>query len=1053
MANQKTVGIRIELNGWKGVVQNIEQFETLIKEAKEDLKQLDIGGKNFKELTTQIQNAETQLTALNEASRGFSPEKQLEGYGKLAGGITSSFAAATAAVSLFGGESEAVAEAAAQAQNLITIALSARGIQEVAVGAKIVATTIAQKAANAATLAGNAATKAFYTTLAANPYGAILAVVGLLVTAFVAFGNETEKLVSTQKNINDAMNEASESIYQQRLRIETLTDIVQDNNVSLEVRKQAYEDLKKLVPELTDLTYEEALAMGDLEVKTKAAIEALYDKALADIFAKKAAEEFANQTDINNKSIDELTTGWQSFLNNILAGVGPLRNINKILLDAADASAERERLLEISRKNEAAYQEQAAIYLRKTVEREQAAAQATETKKQAEERAKKAEENRKIGIEKLTQALKKQVDVQKALIKDLDALASAEFEVSNGIIERAEGIIERQNAILEQRGELYKTSYQKLKAELEEAFVLLVPDENERKFLVDGFYSIFNEIQEQMFTTSMAITGDIDGLINSFFGLDDTIEILGRTFTKAQFKELIPAESQQELVRYFRTFSDLVSKIEDFQTVDPTRLLNLESSVDVTESLLGLQTEYQTLLEEQEKTGMSDLAVRDKITQSIIQSFQLQSKFLPLYDETGKLINDEYGARQANNDAVNDFIDLIMKAVYNQAIFAKGVEDTNEEVQKLGKTIDENYVKQIKQIAEQGLPVLKEKFAEAFKGGVEEVDTFLMVLLSLFDDLDKIFTQEQLLGLFDEFQKALTENTDLTEEELKAFQIILDKFAGSFEEKLAGTNEKFSELSELIKGQLKDINIDEFVSDLTRAFELFSEKVGQIASLYREQASFQLEVLQKENKDALAQVVGDTAEANTKRLELTQQYETRKAQLEKEARLKSLQFTLAQSIANSAAGLLKTYAEYGFSPIGIALGLIQAGISTAEVALIGQQINYVKSLRRGGMLANGGILSGPSHENGGITFGQAGVQLEGNEAVIARGATLNYQSLLSQINQSGGGRPLVVSNPMDSRLIEVLAKERQTPIRAYVMEQDITKAQTVNRKLEQLATL
>jgi len=1053
MANNKTVGIRIELNGWKGVVQNIEQFETLIKEAKEDLKQLDIGGKNFKELSTQIQNAETQITKLNEASRGFSPEKQLEGYGKLAGGITSSFAAATAAVSLFGGESEAVAEAAAQAQNLITIALSARGIQEVAVGAKIVATTIAQKAANAATLAGNAATKAFYTTLAANPYGAILAVVGLLVTALVAFGNETEKLTTAQEGINDAMNEASESIYQQKMRIETLTDILFDNNVALETRKQAYNELKKVVPELTDLTYEEGMALDDLKGKIDAAVQGLYDKALAEIFAKKAADEFANQMDIQNASIEDLTTGWQRFVNTIIGGMGPMAQFNTMMYNAADAVEEQTKRRKASQEREAAYNAQAEAFLRKTVEREAAAAKVTEDKKQAEERARKAEEDRKIGIQKLTEALKKQVDVQKALIKELDDLASAEFEVSNGIIDRAQDIIDRQNTILEQRGELYKTSYQKLKAELQEAFVLLVPDETERRFLTDGFYSIFNEIQEQMFTTSMAITGDINELIDKFFGLDDTIEILGRTFTKAQFKDLIPKESQDELVRYFGTFNELVTKIEGFQIVDPTRLLNLEAGIDVTGELIALQTEYQLLLDEQERTGMSDLAVRTQIAESITKQFQLQSKFLPLYDAAGNLIKDEYGARQANNDAVNDFIDLILKAVYNQAVFAKGVEDTNEEVQKLGKTIDENYTKQIKQIAEQGLPALKEKFAEAFKGGAKEVDNFLMVLLSLFDDLDKIFTQEQLLGLFDEFQKALTENTDLTEEELKAFQAILDKFAGSFEERLAGTNKKFSELSKLIKGQLSEINIDEFVSDLTRAFELFSEKVGQIASLYREQASFQLEVLQKQNKDALAQVVGDTAEANTKRLELTQQYETRKAQLEKEARLKSLQFTLAQSLANSAAGLLKTYAEYGFSPVGIALAGIQAGISTAEVALISQQINYVKSLRKGGMLANGGILSGPSHENGGITFGQAGVQLEGNEAVIARGATLNYQGLLSQINQSGGGRPLVVSNPMDSRLIEVLAKERQTPIRAYVMEQDITKAQTVNRKLEQLATL
>jgi hypothetical protein len=78
--------------------------------------------------------------------------------------------------------------------------------------------------------------------------------------------------------------------------------------------------------------------------------------------------------------------------------------------------------------------------------------------------------------------------------------------------------------------------------------------------------------------------------------------------------------------------------------------------------------------------------------------------------------------------------------------------------------------------------------------------------------------------------------------------------------------------------------------------------------------------------------------------------------------------------------------------------------------------------------------------------------LEGNEAVINRRSTLQYSGLLSQINESGGGRPLLVNNIMDSRLAEVLASVKSEPIRAYVLEQDITKSQAVNRRLEELAT-
>jgi hypothetical protein len=99
----------------------------------------------------------------------------------------------------------------------------------------------------------------------------------------------------------------------------------------------------------------------------------------------------------------------------------------------------------------------------------------------------------------------------------------------------------------------------------------------------------------------------------------------------------------------------------------------------------------------------------------------------------------------------------------------------------------------------------------------------------------------------------------------------------------------------------------------------------------------------------------------------------------------------------------------------------------------------------------GGFIDGPSHEQGGVYAG-GGYTLEGNESVINRQSTLQYSGLLSQINQSGGGRPIVVQSPMDSRLVEALAKQKTEPIRAYVVEQDITKAQSINRRLEQLAS-
>ena len=101
----------------------------------------------------------------------------------------------------------------------------------------------------------------------------------------------------------------------------------------------------------------------------------------------------------------------------------------------------------------------------------------------------------------------------------------------------------------------------------------------------------------------------------------------------------------------------------------------------------------------------------------------------------------------------------------------------------------------------------------------------------------------------------------------------------------------------------------------------------------------------------------------------------------------------------------------------------------------------------------GGLLEGPSHEQGGIRLAQTGVIAEGGEAVINRVSSVQYRDLLSNINMAGGGVPLVNAGFDDSRLLEALAKQRSEPIRAYVQEQEITNKQAISRRLNQLSSL
>jgi hypothetical protein len=150
--------------------------------------------------------------------------------------------------------------------------------------------------------------------------------------------------------------------------------------------------------------------------------------------------------------------------------------------------------------------------------------------------------------------------------------------------------------------------------------------------------------------------------------------------------------------------------------------------------------------------------------------------------------------------------------------------------------------------------------------------------------------------------------------------------------------------------------------------------------------------------------------------------------------------------------VVKALAELG--PIlGPIMAGVNAALSLAQVVIIQDQISNAQAMRRGGFLkAQGGmLLRGPSHENGGIPLAQMGVIAEGNEAIINRQSTMNFQGLLSSINQSGGGRPLVMNNFDDSRIVEALAKQKQTPIRAYVLGSDITNEQMISKRLDDLS--
>ena len=110
--------------------------------------------------------------------------------------------------------------------------------------------------------------------------------------------------------------------------------------------------------------------------------------------------------------------------------------------------------------------------------------------------------------------------------------------------------------------------------------------------------------------------------------------------------------------------------------------------------------------------------------------------------------------------------------------------------------------------------------------------------------------------------------------------------------------------------------------------------------------------------------------------------------------------------------------------------------------------------------AKGGVLSGPSHAQGGIKTNLG--ELEGGEAVINKKSTAMFGGALSAINEAGGGKkfatggvlgvPSTVNTP-DTTNSQVLRAINNINIKPTVSVVEINDAQTRISEIQNNSTL
>lgn len=206
---------------------------------------------------------------------------------------------------------------------------------------------------------------------------------------------------------------------------------------------------------------------------------------------------------------------------------------------------------------------------------------------------------------------------------------------------------------------------------------------------------------------------------------------------------------------------------------------------------------------------------------------------------------------------------------------------------------------------------------------------------------------------------------------------------------------------------LLDFEIEEAQEALDKATEMHDKsvdkleesqnKVQELNDKMKNSSGTQLEALKQQQADEMLLLA--QREAEEKRL--AREKEKREKELakkEKQQRKLELKMQLIEGIVNTAVSVTKAL-TWGW-PLGAIFAGIIGAMGAMQTAIIRKQISK---------LADGGLLQGRSHAQGGIPVGNTGIEVEGGEYVINKRSTAKYLPLLQAINEEGARKKTVAN--------------------------------------------
>lgn len=481
--------------------------------------------------------------------------------------------------------------------------------------------------------------------------------------------------------------------------------------------------------------------------------------------------------------------------------------------------------------------------------------------------------------------------------------------------------------------------------------------------------------------------------------------------------------NEDELLKLRKKKRDKAIKLEKENVKERIKIEN-EATAELVNSI-NERAKQQTAIAE----GAAEKAdIEAKRQAAVSDAYKETAKtiagIVPVYEENVNVVEDAVKANEKLSEVLgSEVINDVSKAFDDYSSQLKDLKKAQED----GTISQEGY--------ERGVAELRNSFVEtietfrAFAGTSQEVNKFLDNMLVNFDALSISISNSTEKGKkdWDDFTKEFKETAwaDIAKEAVDA----LGESLGAFNDvALENTKNRLAQDMEEVKNRYE-------VEDEILKSQLNNQLITE--SQFR-----------KKQKD-LRKI--QVAEENAIAKEL---FNAEKKQDRNDAAL--------DGVEAAAQSYLQAFQNY--EPVTAAIvGSIGAGIalaqSTAQIGAINSRKYFDKKF------ADGGVVNGPSHAEGGVPFsvqGRGGYEMEGGEYIINKRATSMHRDLLDKINNTGlnasrnkqtkfaiGGIVGAVTGMASVDYLEEIAmntamsaNNSSKPVRAYVADKDLNSNNT-----------